>query len=227
MNNELFSDLTIAISNVADGSMTTTEVDEEIIRKNRTDFLRSNSISIDDTVLVRLDYNSNDFTRYDIVDTTNRGEGMTRSSMSISDARFTRDRQVALFLPLADCIGAVLYDAKQQVIGLSHLGRHNLVQNGGKKSIEYMVSTFGSLPRDIMVYVSPAADKEHYPLFDFDNRSMHSIATEQLLAAGIVLEHIVTDKRDTTTDDDLFSHSNYLASTQVDDGRHAIVVMIK
>ena len=173
------------MSAVADGSMSKA-VDDDERRHNRQKYLEKHGISIEQSVLVCLKYEGDNYRRYYTVGSDQAGDGMTYESSVVSDGLFTQNKNLALFLPVADCIGAVLYDPVHQILGLGHLGRHNLLQAGGTGLVEYMVNEFGSNASDIEVWLSPAAGRENYPLYDFANRSMHEVATEQLLAGGVM-----------------------------------------
>lgn len=214
----------IEVSKVTDGSM---GKEAEDVFANRSRFLASHSIAPEQTVLIHLVYEGDDYCRYDEVTANNGGEGITHPPTRINDALFTRETGVALFLPLADCVGTVLVDTKLQVLGVSHMGRHNLEQFGARRSVEYMKTQFGSDPADITLYMSPAAGKENYPLFAFSNRSMHEVATEQFLSAGILPTHIEIATEDTTTHQEYFSHSEYLKGHRDTDGRHALVAQLQ
>jgi len=213
----------IEVSKVTDGSMGKEAQD---VFANRSRFLTSHSISPEQTVLVHLEYVGDDYCRYDEVTTEDGGDGITHTPTRTNDALFTRVPGVALFLPLADCVGVVLVDEKQKILGVSHMGRHNLEQLGARRSVEYMVEQFGSRPADITIYMSPAAGREHYPLFAFDHRSLHDVAAEQLIEAGILPKHMRIAEEDTTKHPDYFSHSKYLKGQQITDGRHAIVAQL-
>jgi len=214
----------ILISTTADGSMSTVP-DTETVRKNREAFLRAHGMSLKDSVLVRLKYEGDNYRRYLEVTVDDAGDGMNRESTIIADALFTREKNLALFLPLADCIGAVIEDREQGIIGLSHLGRHNLLQDGGRETIRYMIEQFGSRPEDLFVTLSPSAGQENYPLFDFDNRSLQDVAIEQLMSADITREHITPSLIDTTVDEIYFSHSQFLKGNRETDGRFAIAAV--
>lgn len=216
----------IAMSGMRDGSMSH-GVDDSTRRNNRQRFLAQHGLSLDQSILVHLKYEGDDYCRYYEVATEHAGDGMAFESSIVADALFTRNKRVALFLPLADCIGAVLYDTRQQILGVAHLGRHNLVQAGGAKMIEFMTSEFESKPADITVWLSPAAGRENYPLHDFNNRSLHEVSLAQLEQAGVPVANIEFDIRDTTLDPALFSHSEFLKGNRQTDGRQAIVAMIR
>ncbi len=216
----------VAMSDMSSGSMSAGVPDAQRTA-NREAFLTDYGLNAEQTVLVGLTYEGNDYTRFYTISADQGGDGILRPSSIAADALFTTTKNVALFLPIADCIAAVLYDPSAQVLGLAHLGRHNLVQNGGREVIEYMQSDFGSQSPDLQVWLSPAAGRENYPLYDFDNRSLHEVALEQLLAAGVPANSIHIDTRDTTRDVSLFSHSQFLRGARQSDGRQAVVAMMR
>lgn len=222
------NDLILACSTVADGSMKIGQSsDPQAILANRQRFLASNGIAIDQTVLVPLTYGGDNYRRYFVVDEHHKGKGIITSATMEADGLVTQAKGVALFLPLADCIGAVLYDPITESLMVTHLGRHNLEQHGGAASVEYMAEQYGSNPSDITAWLSPAAGGDNYPLFAFANRSMHDVAIEQLEQAGIKSENIMASSIDTTTDENYFSHSQFLKGERETDGRFAIVAMMK
>lgn len=222
MNN----DVLYTMSTEPDGSMSKA-VDDEQRRQNRQKFLETQGIKLEQSVLVHLKYEGDDYCRYYEVSTEHAGDGMAFGSSIVADALFTRSKQLALFLPVADCIGAVLYDANRKVLGLAHFGRHNLVQTGGTKVIEFMNQEFGSNPADIQVWLSAAASRESYPMHDFNNRSLHEVTLSQLEAAGVSVANVEIDTRDTTKDISFFSHSEFLKGNRDSDGRQAVVAMMR
>lgn len=216
----------IHLSTVADGSMSKA-VSMRERDKNRREFLASQGITAKQTTLVYLEYEGGDYCRYRTVGKDDAGDGIICEPTLVSDTLFTCEKNLALLLPVADCIGAVLYDGATEVLGLAHFGRHNLLQNGGTETIRYMCEQFATNPEDVHVWLSPAAGESNYPLYDFDNRSMHEVAVEQLQAAGIKRENIAVDTRDTTTDPTFFSHSEFLKGNREIDGRQAVVCMMR
>jgi len=193
----------------------------------RRKFLEKNNIDIQNTTLVRLTYEGGDFCRYRTLHNSDMGDGMTRPTSYDSDALVVTTPDHALFLPLADCIGAVIYDPTQNILMLSHLGRHNLEQSGGTKSIEYLAEKHGCNPVNLTVWLSPAAGKSSYPLYAFNNRSLHDVATEQLQGAGIPATNITASPIDSATNPNYFSHSLFLAGKRPTDDRHAIVAVMR
>lgn len=218
--------LVIATSQMSDGSMSVGVTDQQRL-SNRSNFLQKYSISPQRTVLVHLAYEGDDYRRYFTVSSDMAGDGIVSASTVTADALFTNEKNLALLLPIADCIGAVLYDPDHQVMGLAHLGRHNLAQSGGTSVVEYMSQDFGTDPSKLRIFLSTAAGRQNYPLYDFDNRSLHEVALEQLRTAGVNGDNIEIDRRDTTQDNTLYSHSEFLKGNRTDDGRQAIVCMMR
>jgi copper oxidase (laccase) domain-containing protein len=218
--------ITIASSSVSDGSMSI-GVNDEARLVNRTNFLTAYGISPERTILVPVQYDGDNYCRFTIVSSAQAGRGIVTPSLDAADALFTTSNNVALLLPVADCVAIVLHDIRRNVLGLLHLGRHGLLQSAGMRAVEYMTQTFGSSAYDLRVYLGPAAGKENYPLYAFGNRSLHEVALRQLETAGVEPANITVDRRDTTVERSLFSHSQYLAGNRSHDGRQAVVAMLK
>lgn len=201
----------IGLSTVADGDMRTaakTESELSQVRKNQEAFLARCESTISRTTLVRADYETDDFRRYFVVDDAWAGRGMVANNpVGSADALATNARDLGLFLPLADCLGAVIYDSENGALMVTHLGRHATEQFGAAKSIEFMTQKFGSDPAKIKVWLSPAAGAKNYPLFVFGNRSLRNVNIEQFISAGISQRNISGNGIDTTTDENYFSHS--------------------
>lgn len=226
----IFGDSIVAgISSVDDGNMRFAFGDEEETRQNRLRFLQQLDVDPTQATLLQVSYeDTTDFTRYRIVDDVNQGEGMLAPVSDLhADALVVTRPDHAIFLPLADCIGAVIYDAQSKIMMVSHLGRHSVEQDGAYKSIRYLVEEFGSVPTDLKIWLSPSVGSDSYPLRAFHNRSLQDVACEQFERAGVGLEQIETSGIDTAEDDNYFSHSEYLAGNQMTDGRFAIVAMMR
>lgn len=226
----IFGDKIIAkVSSIDDGPMNFKDNDPVAVQNNRVFFLdAADGIDPLMATLVQVTYqDTTNFIRYSIVDDEHVGEGMLEpASQFDADALVVTRPNQALFLPLADCIGAIIFDPKQEILMVSHLGRHSIEQKGGQKSIEYLVEHFDSDPNYIQVWLSPAAGRENYPLHTLGNRGLHDVALEQLLRAGVNIENIEVSHVDTTENPDYYSHSEFLKGERPDDGRFAIVAMM-
>ena len=214
----------IYTSQVSDGPMKPlNNADAEGVWNRRYIFFHDHGIRPEDVTFVRLEYEEDDYRRYMSIGDEYRGDGITRPSSVIVDALVTAQTGHALFLPLADCIGAVLHDPTQNVLMLSHLGRHNLERNGGSASVQYLIENHAVDPKNLKVWLSPAAGKANYPLHAFDNRGLHEVAVEQITSAGVIREKIEISPIDTTTNPNYFSHSEFLKGKREVDGRFCVV----
>lgn len=225
-----FSDaVVVGLSSADDGNMKFGYGDDETVRENRQAFLAQLDIDPTQTTLVRISYaDTTDFARYQIVDDSHLGEGMLESVSSLhADALVVTRPDHALFLPLADCLGAVIYDPTDRILMVSHLGRHSLEVEGAIKSVQFLVNEFGSDAKDLQIWLSPGVGSDSYPLQAFGDRSLVEVACEQLLTAGVSEANIEISDIDTAESDNYFSHSEYLAGTQMGDERFAIVAMMR
>jgi len=212
-----------AISSKDDGNMKYGIGDDGEIEKNRRQFLDKVGISIDHTTLVGITYATDDFAKYRIVKPSEKTIGMhTMENVEHADALVVEQPGHALFLPLADCVGAVLYDDDHHVLMVSHIGRHSAEVGGARRSVEFLVEHYGSDPATLKVWLSPGVGKESYPLYKFESKSLHEVITEQLAEAGVQLAHVENSHINTATSDDYFSHSEYLKGNE-EQGRFAIV----
>lgn len=218
--------ITAGLSSSADGTMKRGLVSDEETFRNREVFLEKCGIRADQSVLVGIVYDKEDFTVYREVGVINQRQGMYGDDVLAADALVTTDPGVALFLPLADCVGVIVYDPDRRVLMVSHLGRHSIEQYGGMASIRYLVDTFGSDPTKLLVWLGPSPSQEKYPLRQFDGRGMHEVVIDQLMQVGVVCDHIEASSIDTATDSDYYSHSEFLKGNRSSDGRFAIVAMM-
>lgn len=130
----------------------------------------------------------------------------SEKQIPVSDGLATKCSNVGILLPLADCLGIVVFDEEHHVLGLLHSGRQNVEQYGPRKFIEYFVRNFNSNPEKLKVYFSPHAI--YYQIFKFDNRLLPEVAKEQLVDAGVLSENIVDYKINTVDNANLPSHSS-------------------
>ncbi len=217
-----------AVSSKSDGNMSFGRGDADETFQNRLAFLHAVGINPEDTTLVQISYDGvEDFARYKVVTDDHKGEGIfAPKSNTIADALVTTEPGHALFLPIADCVGVVLYDRKQRILMVSHIGRHSAEIDGAFKSVAYLTEQFDADPVDVVAWLSPAVGKATYPLHKKDGKGLHEVICEQLTQAGVLTEHIEVSLVDTAEDIEYFSHSQFKAGTRESDGRFAIVAMM-
>ena len=220
------SGLLVAVSTVANGTMSNRHnpTDSQMLA-NRQKWLSSLQIDMNRTTLVRLSYDRSDYCRYRTLGINEFGKGMYGDDIDVADALVTTDAKTPLFLPLADCIGAVLYDENKGVLMMTHLGRHNLEQNGALQSVHYLRDNHQVEVSNLKVWLSPAVGKETYPVYTQGGKGLKELAFDQFAIAGVPSSSIVDYDFDTATHPDYFSHSQFLKGKGTD-GRFAIVAMM-
>lgn len=222
------SRLIVAHSTVRDGSMLNrdeTSLEQAIAHREK--WLSSVGVPIEQTYRIILAYaGRDDFCRYREVSNDDVPANSLDGDNVISDALITTRPGVALFLPLADCIGAVFHDEEHGVLMMSHLGRHSLEQNGGVKSVQHLVKHYGTDPAKLKVWLSAAIGKNYYKIFKLDNKGMKEVLHEQLAEAGVTPENIQDTDHDTGTHEAYYSYSEFLKGNKPENGRHAIVAMM-
>lgn len=221
-------DVLIAVSKVADGSMQlrSDPADSQTIH-NRDRFLESIGVSPSQTTRLNVTYEGDNYCRYVKLDESDQSKGMYDGDVMTADALVTTHKGHALFLALADCVGLVAYDPEHGVLMLSHLGRHSVVQDGARKSIEYLVQRFESRPASLHIFLTPGVSKEKYPLFDLGGSGLKESILAQLAEAGINGANIEDMAIETDKSDEYFSHSEYQKGHRKSDGRFAIVAMMR
>ena len=216
-----------AVSSVQDGNLKFgVHQDDKQVVENRRAFLEKIGIDISRTTLVALTYNTDDFAKYRLVDEGDKAAGMIASSERHADALLTSRPGHALFLPIADCTGVVLYDPARKLLMVSHIGRHSAEIEGATKSVAFM-KKHGAQVEAMKVWLSPAVGKVAYPLHAFGGRSLHEVIIEHLLKGGIKPENIEASGIDTAVSENYFSHSQFLKGAEARPGRFAVVAMMR
>lgn len=220
--------LVVAHSRVADGSMLNREDGrDQMVFANRVAWLHSVGINPERTYRICLSYEGNDdFCRYREVAAEDIPVTEFDARNEEADALVTTTPGIGLFLPIADCIGAVLYDESKGVLMLSHLGRHSLEQNGGVRSVKYLVDTYGCNPADIKIWLSAAVGKDSYKIYALEHKGMKEAAFEQFETAGILPTNIEDNTDETDTHPDYYSHSQFLKGNAPENGRHALAAVM-
>lgn len=224
----IFSGVIAGVSSREDGNMSLLQGDADEALKNRKAFLAALSIPIEHTTLLQVTYQDVDnFARYKILTDDYKTEGMLEAkSATATDALVVTKPGHALFLPLADCAGIVLHDPVKDVLMLSHVGRHSAEIDGARLSVEFLQNELGVDPATLKVWVSPAVGKATYPLHFRNGQGLHETICRQLQEAGVLDENIECDMIDTASSKNYFSHSQFLAGSQGNDGRFAVVAMM-
>lgn len=205
--------------------------------KRRQEFCGLNGISYEQTVYQRIVYDEK--RTYELIAEVDAGSTTEHTTEVVADALYTKQKNVALFLPVADCIATVVYDPNHNVLALAHLGRHSTYAKLATRLIRHFIVD-GSQPQDLIVWMSPHAKKEHYRLDWFDKSDdpdwhgffeerdggvyldMAGFNRQLFEREGVLPEAIHVSPIDTMSDDNYFSHLG--GETH---GRIAVLAMLK
>ncbi len=214
-------------SSKEDGQMKLGSIEpEKQVVQNRKQFLARLGIKIENTVLVKIKYSEdsvNDVIR--TVSQADAGDGMFKIDSEPSDCLVTNTPGLALFVPVADCGATIVYDPKNQVVALAHLGRHSTVSLVPKKLTKYLKENFKTDPADLKIWISPSISAESYVLkyanFAIDNPDWADYCKKvdggyiidnagfnksQFIKSGVRAENIEISDVDTAKSEDYWSH---------------------
>lgn len=216
-----------AVSSIVDGNMKFGVGETKDVVQNRRRFLQEAGIDIADTTRVAVTYDTDDFTKYRVVRSEDKGDGMhDADSLAHADALVVDMPNHALFLPIADCVGVIIHDPIHQILMVSHVGRHSAEMIGATKSVTYLEEHYDTRPQDLLVWLSPAVGSDTYPLHKFEGKGLHEVIVAQLLGGGVLGDHIEVSNVDTATNEAYFSHSEFIKGKRQQSGRFAVVAMM-
>lgn len=201
--------VTLAISTLENGNMRAFSDNEfETVLENQSKLSAALGTTADKTARVLTTYdNRKSFTEYYLVDSGTISEHVItkpESDLMLADGLITKEDYV-LLLPLADCLGVIVYDETQNILGLLHSGRQNLEEDGAFKFVEQLKAEFGCKPENLKIYFTPHA--QNFEIFKLNNAKLSEAAEEQLLRAGVKAENIERSNIDTVSNEQFPSNS--------------------
>lgn len=235
--------LKFAYSKVVDGNMSYIYGDEVDVTAARREFLEGLKLKPSDSVIVQLEHG----VVIHEVHGVDVGNLLSKKSQEklMGDGLMTNTAGVVLFMIVADCIGAVIYDPINQAIALIHAGRKGVEQNILAKAVAKMTTSYGSKPDQLLLKTSPAISKESYVFDEPDgidlkfwgddvkkaedgkyHMDIKSKFKKQALELGLDGSNINICLVDTLSDANYFSHRRSMASGEPE-GRFAVVAQLE
>ena len=200
----------VGISEIGDGNMRFfDDGDEADVIENQVRLGKLLDLSGDRIARVRTIYDDREsFTDYyEINENSITEHTITKpeTELKLADGLVTKDKNFALLLPLADCLGVVFYDTKQGILGLLHSGRQNLEEDGAFKFVEFLKQDYACKPADLKVYFT--AHAQNFEIYALNHAKLAEAAKEQLLRAGVKAENIQGSDIDTVSNPNFPSNS--------------------
>lgn len=207
----LFEDkVTLAISTLEDGNMRAfSDAEFETVLENQSKLSIALKTSADKTARVLTTYiDRKSFCEYyEITGETLPEHTIEKpeTDLIVADGLVTKEKDFALLLPLADCLGIIFYDKTQNLLGLLHSGRQNLEEDGAYKFVEFLENNYNCKAEDLQVYFTPHA--QDFEIYALNHAKLAEAAEEQLVRAGVKAENIERSDIDTVTNPDFPSNS--------------------
>ncbi|PID33464.1 hypothetical protein CR969_00605 [Candidatus Saccharibacteria bacterium] len=217
-------DLIVAVSSRDDGTMLDRAmgIHDGSIVSNRTLFCQKAGLDYKNVVYQRINYDQSQI--YDVIREVDQNSTVDKLSEVAADALITNQSGVGLFLPIADCVATVIYDPKNRYLAMAHLGRHSTVADLAKKLIDKLVAK-GSNAKELLVWMSPSAQKQSYKMEWFDRADqpdwqefcqkkadgyyldMSGYNQQKFIESGVLKDNIEISAVDTITNQNYFSHA--------------------
>lgn len=163
-----------------------------------------------------------------------------------ADALITREKELFLYQKFADCVPFIVYDSKQSILAVAHMGWVSTKGNLHLELIDTFLKHYGSNSTDLEVYMGPSIAKESYVMLhpvqlemkgwepylinygkDYYGVDLKGYIRSGLEKTGILKEHICESSVDTATDPAFFSHYNSMRDSSLEEGRFICGAMIK
>lgn len=233
-------ELLVSVSSSSDGTMldrTLSEIHHPQVVAHRQAFCQASGAAYTDVVYQRVVYGAG--RSYDQLCEVDSAATTRHTAEMVADGLVTRSPGVGLLLPVADCVATVLYDPVQRVLALLHLGRHSTLSPLLVRTIDRLVHE-GSRAEDIIVWMSPSAQRQSYVMQYFDQMAdpawqlfcsheadgihldLQGFNAAACQRAGIAPRNIHISPVDTVTSPDYFSHT--AGDTG---GRFAVLAMMR
>lgn len=228
-------ELRVAVSSRSDGTMLDRTVGDRHAQEivyNRAAFCQAAGIDYARAVYQLISYGAE--CTYDVI-----AEVSSPNNNGVrADVLYTNQSNVALFLPVADCVATVIYDPVAKRLALAHLGRHSTIARTMAKVIEYFVAK-GSKVTDLLIWMAPSVKRQSYRMEYFDKvddpewrdycqqreggyyLDLQGYNKHLALQAGLCEENIKISPINTAIDKNYFSHSQGDVG-----GRFAVVATI-
>ena len=163
-----------------------------------------------------------------------------------ADGLIAKEKNLYLFLAVADCVPIILFDSKKEVVALIHAGWESTEAKIVIKTVKKLITEFNCNVSDIYAAIGPAIHKES---FKFKNPIQKQLPgwepflkdlpkgdtaidltgynKKQLGDTGVVSRNIFISDINTAKDSNFFSHYRDSRQDPRNEGRFTCVVGLK
>lgn len=229
----------IAYSDTSFGNMSETRGIKEEAFNNRKKFLKSIGINGENVLKMSLEHTT-------VIKQVTRDDLLKTEDYISCDALSTKDRDVALFMVVGDCIPLFVHDKGNGAILLAHCSYKNLGLKFLDKIVSFLRTCYGTKPEDMEVTIGPSIGPCCYKGFEtlkqlddpewagFISRENDSYGVDLwgftengLIRLGVPTKQIKNKKLCTYHSGKFFSHRKFVTDGLKDDFRFATVMAIK
>ena len=82
------------------------------------------------------------------------------------DALITNQKNICIGIGTADCVPILIYDPLNHVLAAIHAGWRGTAERLPEKTISLMISTYGSLPGNLLVAIGPSIAQKNFEVGD-------------------------------------------------------------
>ena len=132
---------------------------EEEVLNTRKNFFEKNNILMKNTLVLKVK-NTNEIVEIDD-DYLDNHKDLSKEILE-ADAVVTKHKNIFFYLNFGDCIPLVIYDKKQEILALCHLGWHSVNNNLHLVMVKYLMDKFSSRKEDLIVELGPSIKKDSY-----------------------------------------------------------------
>lgn len=142
-----------------DGNTSLNYGKEKEVINNRKAFFKKNNIKYENTLVLRV-INKNKIT---VIDKTylKKHKNLSHEVLE-SDAIITKEKNIFFYLNFGDCIPLAIYDKKEDLLALCHMGWHSVINNLHLEVLDYLINNYNSKIEDLVIELGPSIKKDSY-----------------------------------------------------------------
>ncbi len=242
LRNHPVKGLKYTFSDALDGNMSFLYGDKEEVIRNRKGFLKKFGVSSDQVVSMFVKQGE----KIVRVSRSDAGNMFDIEKLIECDAMITREKRLALFFLVADCIPVIILDKARSILSVVHVGIVNTQAKFPMKVISLLKKKYSITPEGLEVIIGPSLQKENFFYEYFNDKNLDlwkgfveetddrkfmidnvGAVIEQLKKSGVKVENIHNCGIDTYSDNHFFSHKRDYDNGVKDKGRFAVIAMFE
>ena len=142
-----------------DGNSSLSYGEKDEVINNRKNFFKKNNIKYENTLVIRV-VNENKITEI-TKDYLEKHKDLSKEILD-TDAIITKEKNIFFYLNFGDCIPLSIYDKKEDLLALCHMGWHSVINNLHLQVLDYLIKNYNSKNEDLIIELGPSIKKDSY-----------------------------------------------------------------